>query len=1191
MLTKKALLVLLCSLVFPICPLLYGQATGSFSGTVLDKTGSVVTGASVKATAQATGSTRDSKTDDTGHYLMPLLPIGNYTVRVESPGFAPAEQKDLRLQVDEHRELDFTLSPASVTAAIEVSATEVAVQTSNPTLGQVITSQQVADLPLNGRDFVQLATLTPGTVQETNPNSFFNGGPSSEVSTRGSYSLSVGGSRAQSTDWLLDGNDNNELTAGGISILPSIDAIQEFKVLTYNYSAEYGTRSGPTVLVTTKSGTNGVHGSLFEFFRNTSLDARSYFASSRERFNLNQFGGALGGPIKKDKTFFFIDYQGKRQRKGIPFNGFVPTAAMRTGDFTSDLFGTPESSQILFNPYSIVDPTNDRDPFKCDGAGNPAAVAADGTQVGTPCNKIPAGLINPITQKMINLYPLPTPGIAPGSGFNFTNVPVRKLNEGEFDVRLDHTFSSKDTVFARFSYDQATSFVPGGSPGFAEPSAFASTQHITNHGRNVALSETHIFSDRTVNQISGGFNRIFNHILSFGDRTCEAAKLGIPGADLDSSCPNAPPGLSQSTTDCVSCGLSATTLGGPYWGLGDRGFAPFQGGTNVFMISDSLDLIRGKHEIRVGGQVRAQQMNVLTNAFQDGFFVFTNLWSGSGNHFVGGDDAADFLLGLNSLAIHDQTFQGATTGRRWKLFRPYVEDAWRVTPNLTLNLGLAWALVTPITEAQNRQANFNFDSTCSTPPGCNYLIPGKNSDGSVGIDLDKTALEPRIGFAWKPFGSAKTAVRGGYAIFHDSSWNQGAQGLWENPPFFAESGAFAFTVAGCASQTAACAPTTGPFNFALNVSNGFPIFNQEPDPATFEGTIQSQNLDFKQGRVQQFNFNVEQQMPGNVVLTVGYAGSRSHHILVDGSNLNVSSPTACFATIPDPANPNNRIPNPVFDPNYHLGCGVPVARYGPFTTIANINDAGNARYDSLQVKAETQSARHGLYLLLGYTYARNFDSGFNDGLGSSAGVTYFPLPGTTQADWGLSQVQLNHNFTASVLYDLPFGKGKQFGGGWSRPVNTVLGNWQINVIEKITSGFPIFMINSSNNSGVPLTNNGNNFNRPNQVCSAQASNPSLAEWFNTNCFVSAPTGELGTAPRAPVYGPDFVNTDFSLIKRIPLSFREGTDLDFRAEFFNLFNHAQFGLPGSDIASPTNFGVITSTVNNPRLIQFGLKLRF
>src|SRR5216684_5799420 len=611
MLKRKALLVAVLCSVFSLCPLLYSQANGSFSGTVADKTGSVISGATVKITSQGTGVTREVKTDDSGHYTAPFLPVSIYTIRVESQGFQITEQKDIRLQVDEKSEVDFTLNPASVTAMVEVSATEVAVETTNPTLGQVITAEQVADLPLNGRDFVQLATLTPGVTQETNPFSFFNNGPSSEVSTRGTYSLSVGGSRAQSTDWLFDGVDNNELTAGGISILPSIDAIQEFKVLTYNYSAEYGTRAGPTVLVTTKSGSNQLHGSLFEFFRNTSLDARSYFAASREKFNLNQFGGALGGPIKKDKTFFFIDYQGRRQRKGVAFNGFVPTAAMRTGDFSSDLYGVPLASgtQVLYNPYSVVGASG-RDPFRCDGAGNPSPVAADGTQAtGTPCNRLPPELMNSITQQMINLYPLPTPGVAAGSGFNFSNVPARKLDEGEFDVRLDHNFSSKDTVFARFSYDQATNFVPGGSPGFAEPSAFASTQDITNHGRNVALSETHIFSDRTVNQISGGFNRIFNHILSFGDRSCESAKLGIPGANLDSSCSNfpggAPSGLSQSTTDCVSCGLTTTSVGGPYWSLGDRGFAPFQGGTNVFTIADSFDMIRGKHNIRVGGQVRA----------------------------------------------------------------------------------------------------------------------------------------------------------------------------------------------------------------------------------------------------------------------------------------------------------------------------------------------------------------------------------------------------------------------------------------------------------------------------------------------------------------------------------------------------------------------------------------------------------
>jgi Carboxypeptidase regulatory-like domain len=1161
MFTKRTLSVIVfCSVGLFVCPLVHGQANGSFFGTVSDKTGSVITGAKITVTSEGTGLSREAKTDDTGHYLIPLLPVGNFKIRVESQGFKAVEQSDLRLQVNEQRELDFTLAPGEVTEQVEVSATEVAVQTSNPSLGQVITSQQVADLPLNGRDFVQLATLTPGTVQETNPNSFFNGGPSSEVSTRGSYSLSVGGSRAQSTDWLLDGNDNNELTAGGIAILPSIDAIQEFKVLTYNYSAEYGTRAGPTVLVTTKSGSNQIHGSLFEFFRNTSLDARSYFAATREKFNLNQFGGALGGPIRKDKTFFFIDYQAKRQRRGIPFVGLVPTPAMKNGDYRLDPFGNARSG-FLTNPYA----TGSDKAFQCvpgtENLPTPTSepVNANGSQVaGSDCNVIPSAMINPIGQRMMNLYPTTNAANA-ALGFNFTNVPVRKLNEGEFDVRVDHNFSGKDTIFARFSYDQATNFVPGGSPGFAEPSAFASTQDITNHGRNVAISETHIFSSNSVNQISGGFNRIFNHILSFGDRSCESARIGIPGANLDSSCPGAPAGLTQSTTDCVSCGLTSTQLSGGFWALGDRGFAPFQGGTNVFAISDSFDMIRGKHNFRIGGQVRAHQMNVLTNAFQDGFLLFFGGFTT--------DASADLLIGRPGGAIHDQTFKGATTGRRWKMFRPYIQDDWRMTNNLTVNLGLAWALVTPITEAQNRQSNFDFDKRCSTPPGCNYLIPGVNSDGRVGVQLDKTALEPRIGLAWKPFGSQSTAVRAGYAIFHDSSWNQGAQGLWENPPFFAESDLFPPPCAGFGDP-------------ACGISGGFPIFTSPPNPANFTGTIQSQNLDFKQGQVQQFNLNVEHQVPGNIVLTAGYAGSRSHHILVDGLNLNVSSPSGC-GTIP----------------GYTFGCGIPAAPFGPFTTIANINDVGSARYDSLQIKAETKSVRHGLYALLGYTYARNFDTGFPDGLGSSPGATFWPLPGTKRADWGLSQIQLNHNFTASVIYDLPFGKGKSFGSSWSGPVNAILGNWEVNVIEKITSGFPVFMVNSDNQSGSNFQFNGQSLNRPLQTCAAQSSHPRLTQWFNTQCFSAAPSGELGNASRAPVYGPDFVNTDFSAIKHFMLPYRDGMQLDFRAEFFNVFNHAQFGSPNSDISTsfgnPNSslFGVVNSTVNNPRLIQFALKLRF
>ncbi len=1191
MLKRKALLVAVLCSVFSLCPLLYSQANGSLSGTVADKTGSVITGATVKITSQGTGLTREVKTDASGHYLAPLLPVAHYTIRVESQGFQTTEQKDIRLQVDEHLEIDFSLNPASVSQTVEVNATEVAVETANPTLGQVITSEEVADLPLNGRNFVQLATLTPGTSASTSPVSFFTNAASSEAATRGSFSLSVGGSREQSTDWLLDGNDNNQLDEGGIGIFSSIDDIQEFKVLTYNYSAEYGERAGPTVLVTTKSGTNQWHGTLFEFFRNTSLDAKTPFINKAAKFNLNQFGGSLGGPIQKDKTFFFIDYQAKMQRRGVPFTGFVPTTAMVTPDangnydFSSNPFGTQ-----LTNPYAnqnkkTGEPTN----FQCVGnTTTPEPVQADGSQpAGTPCNIIPAALITHAGAGVAALYP--APNVSGNSGFNYANQPVRRLNEGTWDIRFDHNFSSKDSAFARFSYDQATNFVPGGSPTWSEQNAFGSNQHIENHGRNLALSETHVFSATTINQVNAGYNRIFNHINSFGTGTCEAAKLGIPGADLGAVCDSItgyPASLNQSPKDCVSCGLTSFLMGS-YFAIGDRGYSPYQGGTNVYSVSDTLDLIRGKHDIRVGMVFRANEMNVRNNAFQDGFVVDDGTQTG--------DDIADLLLGsMGVFAAHDQTFLGATTGRRFKLYRPFVQDDWRVTSNLTLNIGLAWALVTPETEVNNRQANFDVTNLKWYVPAGSPAITGCTNcvitDGRVGIQFDKTALEPRIGLAWKPFGGDKTVVRAGYAIYHDSSWDQGGQGLWQNPPYYAEVDPF----------PTFCTTFGTP---ACGLSNGF-LVNGSPltspvGPGAYTGTIQSQNRNFKQGIIQQFNLNIERQLPGNVVLTAGYAGTRSAHILTSQLNENLNEPSAC------PGGSN-------FTPGYTLGCGFGTFPYAGFFQSVDTNySIGQARYDSLQIKAETKSVRHGLYALLGYTYSRNFDSGMPDGLGTNPGALYYPLPGSKKLDWGLSELNLNQSFTASVLYDLPFGKGKYWGSGWSSPVDAVFGHWQVDLIERATSGFPLYVVDSKDESGTFFSYNGNTFQRPNQVgdpnragpvaanpgCSAPSRIHTLSNWFNPCAFAFAPAGELGTGVRAPIYGPRFVNTDFSLIKDFPLSFREGMNLQFRAEFFNVFNHPQYFLQGAggtgemDINTPSSFGVINNTVNNPRLIQFAFKLKF
>jgi len=1123
---KLILLTIFCFFLVAANSKVYGQATGTLLGSVTDASGAVLPGAMVTVVSQDTAVSRTAKTDASGGYRVPFLLVGHYTIQVSYTGFQEAVEKDITLQVDENHRVDFRLNPAAVHQQVEVSATAVAVDTSNPTLGQVITSKEVAQLPLNGRDFVQLATLTPGVTTETNTNSFYNGGGSSETSIRGSYSLSVGGSAANSTDWLLDGVDNNEMTAGAIAILPSIDAIQEFKVLTFNYSAEYGTRGGPTVLVTTKSGTNDFHGSLFEFLRNTGLDARSFFAPVREQFNENEFGGSLGGPIKKDKTFFFADYQGRYLSEGTTHIGQVPTAAMRQGDFSQAFLDSPAAQ--IYNPFSTttVNGQVTRSPFMCDGGGNALPVNANGIQAsGTPCNKIPQSLINPIAQKMINLYPLPNNLASGFLGTNWVASPAKHLKEGEWDVRLDHNFSSKDALFARFSYDQATEFLPSGMPGFANADGFSSTQSLADHGRNAALSETHIFSPNSIDQVTLGYNRIFNHILSYGSGSCESQKLGIPGANLGG----------------ISCGLTDSIFTGGFWALGDRGFAPFQGGTNVYFIKDSFDAIRGNHNLNFGGEIRANQMNVDTNAFQDGFWVFSSLYTAGvangANTGAGGNPMADLLLGLPDLGLHDQTFQGTTTGRRWKMFRPFLQDDWRVRPDVSLNLGLADALVTPITEAHNRQTNFDFGTG-------QFLIAGKNAGSAVGIPMDMTALEPRFGFAWSPRGDRRLSIRGGYGIFHDSSWNQGANGLWENPPFFEESAFFANDLFPSSGRT---------------ISQGFPLLTQPTNPSTFGGSLWAQNTNFKLGTIQQFNLNVQRQLPSDILLTVGYAGSRSTNLLTSGFNLNSPIPQ---------------------------GPGVPALSpaYPQYGNITGILDNGFSRYDSLQVKAETKNTKHGLYALVGYTYARTWDTSLVDNLSGGLGVTYYPLPFGANEDKGFSPIQLNHDFTGSVVYDLPFGKGKRFGSSWNGATNALLGNWQANVLEHITSGFPLAMI-TTNNSGAVFVNN---FNRPNRVCNGRLSNWTVAKFFDPSCFADPAPGTLGNSTRTPLFGPGFVNTDFSAIKNIPI--HENISLQFRAEVFNIFNTAQFAPPGTFVDAP-NFGQITGTVNNPRLIQLALKLIF
>ena len=1077
----------------------FAQTGGTILGDIRDASGAPVSGAMVTITEENTRAARSIKTDESGRYVANLLPVGVYTIEVNLAGFQPATETGIKLEVQATREVDFTVAPATLKQAVTVSATPVAVQSTNSSLGQVIHSDQVADLPLNGRDFVQLALLTPGTSQGDQPYDFFTGGvgSGSEVSIRGSYSLSVGGSRENRTDWLFDGVDNNELTAGGIAVLPSIDALQEFKVLTFDYSAQYGTRAGPTVILTSKSGTNDFHGTLFEFFRNTDLNARNFFSPTNPKYNQNQFGFSVGGPIQKDKTFFFADYQGTRIRQGLPSVTQVPTLLEREGIFTESFPGAPETP--IYDPATTT--------------VNQATGQITRTQFAG--NVIPPDRLNATAVKLLSLFPLPNvPGVLSG---DYVDVPVRALDDNEFDVRVDHTFSEKDRAFARASRDQATEYMPSGLPDFgATPGGYGSNQTLADHGRNFALSETHIFSGAAVNQLTLGYNRIFNHITSYGDGTNWSNFFGIPGANTGSN---------------LNSGLTNIQFSNGYWGLGDRGFSPFQGGSQVYQVSDDFEYVHGAHTLAFGGGIRIMQMNVLGAAFPMGEFSFDNFFTagfadGSLNASTG-NPIASFLLGLPAGGEHDQTFYGTTTGRRWKEFRPYAQDNWHVTSDLTLELGLAYNLTTPITEAHNRQSNFDFANG-------QLLVAGVNTNDAAGVQLYKLGFEPRIGVAWSPGASKKTAVRAGYAILHDAGWNLGSRGLQLNPPFL---GSYLF-------QSDDITPVT-------TLSAGFPL-QTAPSTTNLTGSVYSEPQDFRPGLIQQFNLNVQRQLPWNIVLTTGYAGARSAHLQTVDWNLDTATP------------------GPGIDP--------PSRRpYPQLTYINGILSRGQSRYDSLQVKAEKEASK-GLYFLIAYTWSKAFDNGLYDDLGSLVGVPYFPLyvPGTP--DKGYSNIDQTHNFAASVVYQLPFGADSK---GFRRQLTA---GWQFNLIAHVASGFPLGLSTSSNNSGTAIGN------RPNQICAGGLSNWTVNEFFNTSCFVDPAPGQLGDAARTPLFGPAFANFDGSLFKSFPLPFREGMRLEFRTEVFNIFNHPQFAEPGTILDAP-GFGQITSTVNNPRLIQFALKLIF
>jgi hypothetical protein len=1092
-----------CLLAVIAAGALYAQVdTATIVGTVQDASGAVVPGASVTATSVGTNIKTSTRTDNSGNYVITPLKIGGYAVSVETQGFKLETRSGVVLQVQDRLRVDFTLQVGAMTEAVNIAAEVPLVQTESTALGNVIGSRQITELPLNGRDYTQLATLTAGVTKITENGGGINGSTSASNGNAGG-AFAVNGTRGNLNNFMLDGVDNNSNDNAGNILRTSVDAIEEFKVQTSNYSAEFGRSGGAVINATIKSGTNEFHGAIFEFLRNSALDARGFFEAPdqpKAPFKQNQFGGALGGPIVKNKLFFFGDYQGTRVSAATNGIWSVPQPAEIGGDFSA-LLGSQVATDPLGRPVyqnQIFDPAS--------------TTTVNGSVVRTPFpnNIIPASRLDPIAHNVAALYPAPN---GPGNANNYNvNAPGNDTID-QMDARIDYSISQKQQLFGRFSLSQRTRFQSPPLPGLADGGNY-STGNYFEGTRGAVLAHTFTISPTMVNEVRAGFNR--NHyrdnIPAYGQK--------YPSEGL------AVPGVPDNPT------VNGLTLFQPngFRRIGEPGYTPTFSTSQEFQYGDTLNIIKGKHSIKLGPQVRFSQFNLFQVGQPRGRFSFSGEFtaddpsSGDGS----GIGLADMLLGDPSTAVISTL---TYFGNRQRTYGAFVQDDYKLSSSLTLNLGLRYDYTTPITEAHNRQSNFDFATG-------QLVVAGKNGASDGLVTTDKADFAPRLGLAYSPFKSRKTVVRAGYGRFF--SYQEIRTGdplqLGYNLPFFFEP---SFVSDGITP--------------ILTVSGGFPSLNL--NQAKFAG-VTSNDSRLHAPVTDEWNFNIQQQLPSDLLVEVAYVGAKGTHlqVLVDHNQ----DPT------PGPGDVQSRRPYP---------------QYGPFTSI---EDHGNSSYHALQLKAEKRLS-HGLMFLTAFTYSKSI----NDQPEICCNSPWPQNSYNLRSEKGLSDFDQRRRWVSSFDYELPVGKGRAFLNN-NRAADLAFGGWHVGGIFTLHSGFAFSPL-----IGYDPSNTGSNgLLRTDRIANGNLSpgkrTPDL--WFDINAF-PVPNGyAFGNAGKNILDGPGGITSDISIRKLFLLT--ERTNLEFRSEFFNAFNHAVFAQPDNYITDgPGAAGVITSTVIPQRQIQFALKLRF